>query len=89
MKSLGRRTLLGGLAALPAALGMVARPRSARAQDMRRYICVAPDCSPYIYDPADGDPDTGIPPGTPFSDLPDDWYCPDCGGAKVDFIPLG
>ena len=62
---------------------------AARADPHRRYLCVASDCSPYIYDPAAGDPDSGIPPGTPFEDLPADWACPDCGAGKVDFIPLG
>ena len=33
----------------------------------------------YIYDPAAGDPDSGIDPGTAFDDLPDDWVCPECG----------
>ncbi|MCL5074654.1 MAG: rubredoxin [Chloroflexi bacterium] len=36
----------------------------------------------YIYDPATGDPDHGIAPGTSFTDLPDDWVCPECGAAK-------
>jgi rubredoxin len=36
----------------------------------------------YIYDPAAGDPDNGIPPGTPFADLPDSWSCPVCGAGK-------
>lgn len=39
----------------------------------------------YIYDPAKGDPDRGIPPGTPFEDLPEDWSCPDCGATKDMF----
>lgn len=38
-----------------------------------------------IYDEAQGLPDEGIPPGTPFEDIPDDWYCPDCGSEKQDF----
>jgi rubredoxin len=42
----------------------------------------------HIYDPTRGDPDSGIPPGTPFADLPDDWYCPECGAEKEDFEPL-
>jgi flavin reductase (DIM6/NTAB) family NADH-FMN oxidoreductase RutF/rubredoxin len=42
----------------------------------------------HIYDPAEGDPDSGIPPGTPFEQLPDDWVCPDCGAEKSEFIPL-
>jgi rubredoxin len=37
------------------------------------------------YDPARGDPDSGIAPGTAFEDLPDDWRCPECGAAKEQF----
>ena len=51
----------------------------------------APDASEapdtFIYDPADGDPDGGIPPGTAFSDIPDTWFCPVCGARKRDFTP--
>ena len=36
----------------------------------RRYKCTACD---YVYDPAKGDPETGIAPGTPFEVIPDDW----------------
>ncbi|MBR2979202.1 MAG: rubredoxin [Myxococcaceae bacterium] len=39
----------------------------------------------YIYDPALGDPDSGIQPGTAFEALPDDWTCPECGVSKEDF----
>ena len=39
----------------------------------------------HVYDPAEGDPDSGIPPGTPFEDLPDTWMCPVCGARKSDF----
>jgi rubredoxin/flavin reductase (DIM6/NTAB) family NADH-FMN oxidoreductase RutF len=42
----------------------------------------------YIYDPAEGDPDSGIEPGTAFEDIPDDWVCPVCGAGKEDFEPL-
>lgn len=42
----------------------------------------------YIYDPADGDRDGGIPPGTPFQSLPDDWVCPVCGASKDAFEHL-
>ncbi len=46
-------------------------------------------CEPcgYIYDPALGDPDAGIPAGTSFDDLPDDWECPICAVGKDDFSP--
>lgn len=39
----------------------------------------------YIYDPEVGDPDSNIPPGTPFELLPDDWKCPICGATKKYF----
>ena len=42
----------------------------------------------YIYDPAVGDPEGGIEPGTPFEELPDDWECPVCGAPKEEFSPI-
>lgn len=42
----------------------------------------------WIYDEAVGDPDSGIPPGTPFEDIPDDWVCPECQVTKEDFVLL-
>jgi len=50
-----------------------------------KYECVV--CG-YVYDPAAGDPDNGIAPGTAFADLPDTWLCPDCGVGTDDFEPL-
>jgi flavin reductase (DIM6/NTAB) family NADH-FMN oxidoreductase RutF len=47
-----------------------------------KYYCTA--CG-YIYDPAVGDPEHGVPAGTRFEDLPDDWVCPVCGTEKIDF----
>lgn len=51
---------------------------------MQKWVCVP--CG-YIYDPAVGDPDNEIEPGTPFDDLPDDWVCPVCGVDKSFFEP--
>jgi len=51
---------------------------------MEKYICQT--CE-YVYDPAVGDPDSGIEPGIPFETLPDDWTCPQCGTHKSDFEP--
>ncbi len=51
----------------------------------RRYRCIV--CE-HIYNPAEGDPESGIAPGTPFEDLPDTWACPDCGASKQVFEPL-
>lgn len=42
----------------------------------------------YIYDPEEGDPHSGIPPGTAFEDIPDDWTCPICGVTKTDFFMI-
>lgn len=48
----------------------------------RKYMCVL--CG-YIYDEEQGAPEEGIQPGTLWKDVPDDWYCPDCGATKEDF----
>jgi rubredoxin len=50
---------------------------------MEKYKCLV--CG-YIYDPADGDPEGGIPPGVDFNDLPADYICPICGAGKEEFI---
>jgi rubredoxin len=49
---------------------------------MEKYVC---DLCGYVYDPAVGDLDSGIKPGTAFKDIPDDWVCPLCGASKSDF----
>jgi rubredoxin len=52
---------------------------------MKKYQCTACD---YEYDPALGDPEHGIPAGTAFEDLPEDWRCPVCGISKYAFVPM-
>jgi len=42
----------------------------------------------HIYDLAEGDPKSGIAPGTAFEDLPEDWVCPVCGAKKAKFQPV-
>ena len=49
---------------------------------MASYVC---DVCGYIYDPSEGDPDSGIAAGTAFEDLPEDWLCPVCGAPKDQF----
>jgi rubredoxin len=51
---------------------------------MQRWLCTI--CQ-YVYDPAMGDPDNGVPPGTPFEELPEGWVCPICGVGKDLFEP--
>ena len=47
-----------------------------------KYICSV--CG-FVYDPAIGDPEHGIPAGTAFEDLPADWKCPRCRQSKDKF----
>lgn len=53
---------------------------------MKKYKCTV--CG-HVYDPAEGDPDSGIEPGTEFEDIPDDWRCPICQVTKDDYILIG
>jgi flavin reductase (DIM6/NTAB) family NADH-FMN oxidoreductase RutF/rubredoxin len=57
-------------------------PEAAKVTSSGKYRCKI--CG-YIYDPAKGDPDGGIKPGTPFEELPDTWACPICNAPKSEF----
>ena len=48
----------------------------------RKWVCTVCD---YIYDEELGEPDHGIPAGTAWEDVPDDWECPVCGETKAGF----
>ena len=52
---------------------------------VKSYSCIP--CG-YNYDPAQGDTEGEIEPGTAFEDLPDDWICPLCGVGKDMFEPM-
>jgi rubredoxin len=52
---------------------------------LKRYRC---NVCEHIYDPAEGDPASGVAPGTPFESLPAGWVCPECGAMKEDFEPM-
>jgi len=49
---------------------------------MRKWQCIV--CG-WIYDEAEGYEDEGIPPGTSWQDVPEDFVCPECGVSKEDF----
>ncbi|MDH5547329.1 MAG: rubredoxin [Gammaproteobacteria bacterium] len=49
---------------------------------MRVWQCIV--CG-FVYNEEEGLPNEGIPPGTRFEDIPDDWSCPECGVSKSDF----
>ena len=68
-------------AARAAAEGRVGKERNTK---MKKYVCQV--CG-YVYDPAAGDPDNGVPAGTPFDKVPADWVCPVCGAGKDQFEP--
>jgi len=40
----------------------------------------------FVYSEAAGLPEEGIPPGTAWEDIPEDWLCPDCAMGKDDFV---
>jgi flavin reductase (DIM6/NTAB) family NADH-FMN oxidoreductase RutF/rubredoxin len=69
----------------PTYIDPIKRIKDKESEGLQKYQCVA--CS-YIYDPAIGDPEGGIPPGTAYEDIPDDWICPVCGASKDMFEPL-
>lgn len=51
-------------------------------EETKLWLC---ETCGFVYDPKQGDPDGGLPPGTKFEDIPDDWMCPICGARKRDF----
>lgn len=56
--------------------------QTSKRQNMEKYVCSV--CN-WVYDPAVGDPENGIAPGTAFENLPEDWVCPLCGVGKDEF----
>ena len=57
---------------------------STETETKQLWVCTS--CG-FVYDPDEGDPDGGIPPGTAFDEIPDSWFCPVCGARKADFEP--
>ena len=54
---------------------------------MSQFKC--PACG-YVYDETEGNPAEGFPPGNPWTEVPDDWNCPDCAVRdKLDFESVG
>ena len=55
---------------------------SEAAGDAKPFVCLI--CG-FTYNPEEGDPTAGIPPGTPWEDVPDDYKCPICNASKDYF----
>lgn len=51
----------------------------------KTWICIL--CG-WVYDEEQGDPDSGISAGTYWEDIPEDWFCPDCGVGKAEFTMI-
>lgn len=51
-------------------------------QLVSKWLCLV--CG-YVYDPAEGDPDGDVAPGTAFENIPEEWVCPLCGVGKDQF----
>ncbi len=64
----------------------VGKPRTVPVDEVAAARC--PGCG-YVYEVDAGEEREGFAAGTPLSEIPDDWCCPDCGvREKVDFVPL-
>ena len=74
------RYLAGSLLRFPRLA--VADAPACREDRMRKWQCIV--CG-WIYDEAEGFDEDGIPPGTPWEDIPEDFICPECGVGKEDF----
>ena len=46
------------------------------------YVC---EVCGWLYDENDGNPKMDITPGTEFDELPDYFFCPECGAVKERF----
>ncbi len=52
------------------------------AEEFKIWMCII--CG-WMYEEEKGCPEEGIAPGTLWKDVPEDWFCPDCGAGKEDF----
>ncbi|MGC9323545.1 MAG: rubredoxin [Desulfomonilia bacterium] len=80
-----RKICASSVVVITAGLGRTSRLAAADkpVEEMVSYVCTV--CG-YIYDPNVGEPRTNTPAGTPFSQLPDYWVCPDCGADTSAFV---
>ncbi|OOZ41063.1 rubredoxin [Solemya elarraichensis gill symbiont] len=49
---------------------------------MKKWEC---EICGFVYDEALGLPEDGIPPGTSWDAVPENWQCPDCGESTAEF----
>lgn len=51
-------------------------------EEFKIWMCII--CG-WMYEEEKGAPEEGIAPGTRWEEVPDDWFCPDCGAGKEEF----
>ncbi len=56
--------------------------QSTTEQPFKQYMCII--CG-WVYDESQGAEDEGLTAGTRWTDIPDDWICPECGAKKAEF----
>jgi rubredoxin len=66
----------------PVTMSTEALPHSAAESEFKVWQCMLCD---FMYDESQGLPEEGIPAGTRWADVPDDWVCPQCSARKIDF----
>lgn len=66
---------------------MVKMKRPVVKKELPQGLYVCNGCG-YEYDPALGDPENDVRPGTKFDKLPEEWICPECGEDKTNFIKV-
>ncbi|AVP86688.1 anaerobic nitric oxide reductase flavorubredoxin [Aeromonas hydrophila] len=73
---------------MPAAVTAAPKAAAATAEwdDDQAMLCTV--CQ-WVYDPAQGEPDQLVAPGTPWAQVPDSFLCPGCGIGKEVFEPCG
>ena len=76
------KSLLDAETPPPAEVKIEKEPEHKHIFDGESYVCVI--CG-FTYNPEEGDPTMGIPPGTPFEELPEDYRCPICNASKEYF----
>jgi rubredoxin len=81
----GARTAAGKLPNRRTAGNLRLRRRGSRRSGPRMQCSV---CQ-WIYDPELGEPLQDVAPGTPWSDVPDNFLCPECSLGKDVFDELG
>ncbi len=78
----GQRRLGNMIRILPESTMTMTELKESTTRGDRTWSCVV--CG-WVYAESAGMPAEGIPPGTPWEDVPASWTCPECGARKADF----